>query len=344
MRVFFGKFIKLVWINHPINKRVKTMKTKYVITTVVIIALVAVAAFAFVYYQGQTTAAEQLKVLQNLVDDTGYVTSLTALPNRIASIAPSNTEILFALGAGDKVVAVSDVCDYPYNFSAWVAAGNMTSIVYRDPNVEALVSLNADLILATGGVQATAVDTLRSLGQKVLVLYPTEVDGVLKDIELVGNATGKTAEAKTLNANLASRIDAVAAKVANAASTPKIYYEVWYNPMYTAGAKAWENAVFEKAGGVNVFADQNYDYFTSSDEAVITRNPDVIVLPEEGMGSGPPFWVSIDAVKARPGWSSINAVQNDRICLVDSSTIARAGPRVADILEDLAEAFHPELF
>ncbi len=320
------------------------MKTKYLVATAAIITLVIVAAFAFIYYQGQASATEQLKVLQNLVDDTGYTTSLTALPNRIASIAPSATEIVFALGAGDKVVAVSDVCDYPYNFSAWVTAGNMTSIVFSDPNVEAIVSLNADLIIATGGVQATTVDTLRNLDQKVLVLHPTDVDGVLRDIELVGNATGKTTEAKTLIANIDSRVNTVAAKVANAAFTPKVYYEVWYNPMYTAGAKAWENAVFEKAGGANLFADQNYDYFQSSDEAVITRNPDVIVLPKEGMGSGPPFWVSIDAVKARPGWSSINAVQNDRICLVDSSTIARAGPRVADIIEDLAKAFHPELF
>jgi iron complex transport system substrate-binding protein len=318
------------------------MNRKYIIiAAVVAVVLIVSGAFAYIYYQGQATAAAQLEALHNLVDDTGYVTRLDALPNRIASIAPSATEIVFALGLGDKVVAVSDACDYPYNFSAWVAAGNMTSIVFSNPNVEAIVSLEADLILATGGVQAEAVKNLRNLGQKVLVLNPSDVDGVLKDIELVGNATGKTAEAKALTANLASRINAVADKVANA-SKPKVYYEVWYNPLYTAGAKAFQNALFAKAGGVNIFADQDFDYFQSSDEAVITRNPDVIVLPKEGMGTQ--FWGSIDAVKARPGWSSISAVQNDRICLVDSSTIARAGPRVADIIEDLAKAFHPELF
>jgi iron complex transport system substrate-binding protein len=325
---------------------VKNLNTKYVIATIIIIALIATAAFIYVYYQGQAaaTAAAQLEALHNLVDDKGYVTRLDAVPNRIASIAPSATEIVFALGLGDKVVAVSDVCDYPYNFSAWVAAGNMTSIVFSEPNVEAIVSLEADLIIATGGVQAEAVDTLRNLGQRVLVLDPSDVDGVLKDIELVGNATGKTAEAKALVANLASRISAVVAKVANATSTPKVYYEVWYDPLYTAGAKAWQNALFAKAGGVNVFADQDFDYFQSSDEAVIERNPDVILLPQQGMGSGAVFWGSLDAVKARPGWSSISAVQNDRLCTVDSSTIARAGPRVADIIEDLAKAFHPELF
>jgi len=317
------------------------MNKKYAIAAIVIIAIVAAAAFVYVYSQGGTDVA-QLEVLHSLVDDTGYVTSLDALPTRIASIAPSATEIVFALGLDDKVVAVSDVCDYPYDFSAWVAAGNLTSISFSEPNVEAIVAVEADLIIATGGVQAEIVDTLRDLGQKVLVLNPSDVDGVLKDIELVGNATGKAAEAKALTADLATRIDAVVNTVASATSTPTVYYEVWYDPLYTAGSQAWQNALFAKAGGVNVFADQDYEYFQSSDEAVIERNPDVIVLPKEGMGTQ--FFGTVDDVKARPGWSSINAVQNDRICLVDSSTIARAGPRIAAIIEDLAEAFHPELF
>ncbi len=223
----------------------------------------------------------------------------------------------------------------------------MTSIGdFTNPNMEVIASLEPDLIVATGGVQAETVGTLRDLGYKVLVLDPSDINGVLMNIELVGNATGKTAEAKALIANINSRIDAVVNKVASAVSTPKVYYETWYDPtsLWTAGAKAWQNELIEKAGGINIFVDQQLDYFQSSAEAVIERNPNVILLPEEGMGKGEPFWVSLDAVKARPGWSSISAVQNDRLVTVDSNTIARAGPRVADILEDLAEAFHPELF
>jgi iron complex transport system substrate-binding protein len=321
------------------------MNTKYIIASVVIIALIATAAFIYVYYQGQTAA--QLEALHNLVDDTGYVTSMDAFPNKIISLAPSTTEIVFALGLDEKVVAVSNYCDYPYNFSAWIAAGNMTSIGdFKNPNMEVIASLEPDLIIATGGVQGETVGTLRDLGYKVLVLNPSDINGVLQNIELVGNATGKTAEAKALIASITSRIDAVVNKVANAASKPKVYYEVWYDPtsLWTAGSKAWQNELIEKAGGVNIFADQQLDYFQSSAEAVIERNPDVILLPKEGMGKGEPFWGNLDAVKARPGWSSISAVQNDRLVTVDSNTIARAGPRVADIIEDLAEAFHPELF
>jgi iron complex transport system substrate-binding protein len=321
------------------------LNTKYIIATVAIIALVISAAFIYVYYQGQTDV--QLEALHNLVDDTGYTTSMDAIPNKIISMAPSTTEIVFALGLDEKVVGVDSYSDYPYDFSAWIAAGNMTGIGdFSNPNMEVVASLEPDLILATGGVQAETVGTLRDLGYKVLVLDPSNIDGVLMNIELIGNATGKTAEAKALINDITSRIDAVVNEVANAASKPKVYYETWYDPtsLWTAGAKAWQNELIEKAGGVNIFADQQLDYFQSSAEAVIERNPDVILLPQEGMGKGEPFWVSLDAVKARPGWNSISAVQNDRVVTVDSNTIARAGPRVADILEDLAEAFHPELF
>jgi cobalamin transport system substrate-binding protein len=321
------------------------MNKKYVLSAVGIIAIIIAAALIYTYYQGQNNA--QLETLHNLVDDSGYVTGLESLPNKIISLAPSATEIAFALGLDDKVVGVDSYSDYPYNFTAWIAAGNMTSIGdFSAPNMEVIASLEPDLILATGGVQGPNIDTMRELGYKVLVLNPANINGVLQNIELVGNATGKTAEAKTLTDNISSRINAVVNKVATATSKPTVYYEVWYDPtsLWTAGSKAWQNELIVKAGGVNIFADQNMDYFQSSAEAVIERSPDVILLPQEGMGKGAPFWVSLDAVKARPGWSSISAVQNNRLVEVDSNTIARAGPRVADIIEDLARAFHPELF
>jgi iron complex transport system substrate-binding protein len=342
--VFLEKFYKDAWINHPCKKG-EIMNQKYVIAAVAIIAIIVSAAFIYVYYSGQT--AQQLETLQNLVDDTDYTTSLEAIPNRIISMAPSTTEIAFALGLDDKIVAVSNYCDYPYNFSAWIEAGNMSTIGdFADPNMEVIASLYPDLILATAGVQGPTIGSLRDLGYKVLILDPPDINGVMQDIELVGNATGKTAEAAALISDIESGIDAVVNTVANAESTPKVYYEVWYDPtsLWTAGSKAWQNELIEKAGGVNVFADQDLDYFQSSAEAVIERNPDIILLPAKGMGEGNPFWGSLDDVKARPGWNTINAVQHNGLVQVDSNTIARAGPRVADIIEDLAKAFHPELF
>jgi iron complex transport system substrate-binding protein len=323
-------------------ERVKNLNTKYVIATVVIIAVVVVAAFVYVNYQGQS--AVQIEALHKLMDDTGYVTSLDALPNKIVSLAPSATEIVFALGLDEKIVAVSDYCDYPYNFSAWIAAGNMSSIGdFNAPNMEVIASLEPDLIIATGGVQAETVDTLRALNYKVLVLDPSSVSGILKNIELVGNATGKIDEAKTLIASLNSRIDAVANTVANA-SKPKVYYEVYYETTsaWTIGSLAYQTELIEKAGGTNLFGDQQKDYYQYQVEALIARNPEVIVLPDSGMGTG--SLQSLDAVKARPGWDTTNAVKNDRLYQIASNLIERSGPRVVDTIEQFAEFFHPELF
>jgi iron complex transport system substrate-binding protein len=319
------------------------LNTKYIIAAVAVIILITSAAFIYVYYQSQASDSG-IEALHNLVDDQGYVTSLTAYPDKIVSVAPSATEILFAIGAGDKVVAVTDYDNYPYDFAAWIAAGNMTSVgEFKTPNMEVITTLDPDLILASGGVQEESVDTLRELGYKVLVLDPTSVDGILNNIELVGNATGKRAEATALVDDLINRIEAVENTVANA-DKPKVYYETYYDATasWTIGALAWQNELIEKAGGTNIFADQQIDYYQYNVEALIARNPDVIVLPAEGMGTGQQ--ASLDAVKARPGWDTINAVQNDRLYQIDSNIIERAGPRVAGAIEQLAEFFHPELF
>ena len=319
------------------------MNTKYIIASVAVIVLIASAAFIYIYYQGQTPN-EGTKALQNLVDDHGYTTTLTAYPEKIISVAPSCTEILFAIGAGDKVVAVTDYCNYPYNFAAWIAEGNMTSVGdFTSPNLEVITALSPDLILASGGVQTESVDNLRQRGYKIIVLDPTSVNGILNNIELVGNATGKRTEATALVNDLTSRINAVGETVSNA-DKPKVYYETYYEitSSWTIGGLAWQSELIEKAGGTNVFGDQQMDYYQYQVEALIARNPDVIVLPAEGMGTGEQ--ASLDAVKARPGWNTMNAVQNDRIYQINSDIIERSGPRVVDAIEQLAEFFHPELF
>jgi iron complex transport system substrate-binding protein len=241
------------------------------------------------------------------------------------------------------VVGVTDQCNYPYNFSAWIEAGNLTSVGgYWAPSLEAIVSLEPDLVLAAFG-QEDVVNTLRGMGYKVLVLDPDNIDDVLKDIILVGRATDRNIEAALLVNNLRHRIDVVVSKVASTTSTPKVYYEVWYDPIWSVGSQSWENELIEKAGGINIFADQNLKYFETSTEAVIERNPDVMIFPL-GHGAEPPFWGSFDQVKARPGWDAISAVQNDRLYVIDADIIARPGPRIVDALEAIAESIHPELF
>ena len=339
--MFGEKFISVGWINRPRGRW--NLNTKYLIATVVIIVLIASAAFVYVYTQGQSSD-EGITALQNLVDDHGYKTTLTAYPEKIVSVAPSCTEILYAIGAGDKVVSVTDYDNYPYDFAAWIAAGNMTSVGdFTDPNLEVITAIDPDLILASGGVQEESVGTLRDLGYKVLVLDPTSIDGILKNIDLVGNATGKRGDAIALVNDIPSRIAVVENTVANAAK-PKVYYETYYDPTssWTIGALAWQNELIETAGGTNIFGDQQIAYYQYQVEALIARNPDVVVLPGEGMGSGTAE--GFDAVKARPGWDTTSAVQNNRLYQINSDIIERSGPRIADAIEQLAAFFHPELF
>ena len=203
---------------------------------------------------------------------------MTSVPQRIISLAPSNTQILFAIGVGDKVVAVTDYDHYPYNFAAWIAAGNMTSIGgFSTPNKETIASLNPDLILATP-INDPDVVTLRDLGYKVLVLNPNDVNGVFKDINMVGKATGADQNATTLVNSLTSQINTIEAKIAAAnLPKPKVYYEVWTPPLMSAGGTSFISDVISKAGGINIFENETQQYPTVSSETIVQKNPDVIL-------------------------------------------------------------------
>jgi iron complex transport system substrate-binding protein len=313
------------------------------IAAIVAVAAIISAGFIYVYYQGQISNLESKNI--TLVDDEGTLVTLAAPAQRIVSLAPSNTQILFAVGAGDHVVGVTEYDKYPYNFTAWFEAGNMTNIGgFSTPNKEVIASLNPDLILATI-INDPDVVTLRSMGYKVLVLNPESVNGVLKDIDLVGKATNTEAQATTLINSINTKLNSITEKIADAniSEKPLVYYEVYYNPLMSAGSTSWVNDVIDRAGGVNIFANETTQYPMISSETVVQMNPDVILLPTT-MGTATPSYGSIDQVKARPGWSAINAVKNNRIVVIDEDLFAEPGPRIADQVEIVAQALYPSLF
>jgi iron complex transport system substrate-binding protein len=315
----------------------------YVATIIIIISIVS-AALIYINYNTPKQTAAQNNI--TLVDDEGYVTNLTSVPQRIISLAPSNTQIVFAIGAGDKVVGVTDYDHYPYNFTAWIAAGNMTSVGgFSTPNKEVIASLHPDLILATI-INDPDVVTLRSLGYKVLILNPNNVTGVLQDISLVGRATDTDKNATAVINNINNEISTINAKIAAANETkPLVYYEVWNDPLMSAGSTSFINDVIAKAGGQNIFENETQQYPTVSSETIVQKNPDVILLPTDMANPGEaPFYGSVDQVKARPGWNSINAVKNNRVVVVDGDLFAEAGPRIGDQIAAAAKAFYPDLF
>jgi iron complex transport system substrate-binding protein len=316
-----------------------------------IIAIIAVivilsAALIGVYYFNQPSNQNQTGAI-TIVDDEGTTTTLNAVPQRIVVIAPSVTPILYQLGVGSKVVGVTEYDDYPYNFSAWIEAGNMTSIGgFSTPNLETIATLHPDLIFTTN-VNAETIPHMRELGYKVIVLGPATIEGVYKDIAIVGNATGAANKATETINNLRSQISSIQTKIAAASITqkPTTYYEVYYSDqgIMTAGNSTWLNDVIATAGGVNIFADQTASFPYTSSEVIVSRNPSVILLPTN-MGYGAPSYGSVADVKARAGWNTIGAIKDDRIYVIDQDVMSEPGVRIAEQVQAVAECLYPQLF
>jgi iron complex transport system substrate-binding protein len=231
---------------------------------------------------------------------------------------------------------------YPYNFSAWIEAGNMSlSGDYYNPAVEPIVALNPDLVVASLG-SVDVADQLRTLGYNVLTLNPTNIDGVLQNMITIGKATGHQAEAEAKVAGLQARIDVVVNGLATVTTRPKVYHEIWSDPYMSIGKGTFVDSAIRMAGGQNIFENATEAYPTVSSEAIISENPDIMVFPTQmGIES---FWGNYTTVAARAGWGSISAVANQKMYTVSGDIIDEPGPRQVDSLEILAKIIHPEIF
>lgn len=278
-----------------------------------------------------------------LTDDAGRNVQVSTKVERIVSLAPSNTEILFALGLGDKVVGVTDFCDYPPEAQGKEKIGGI------EPNMEKVVALSPDLVLAIGGSPVVAsiggnVELLakfEELKLPTLILAPKDLEGVLADIELVGKATGAQQAAAKLVADMRAKVDQVLAKTKDVTQRPKVFYELDATDPgkpWTPGPGSWHDTFISMAGGVNVAAGAKAAWAQLSTEEIIKENPDLIILGDANWG------VNAEAVKSRSGWGAIKAVKQDAIYPIDDNLISRPGPRLADGLVALAKIIHPELF
>lgn len=306
--------------------------------SLVLRALLALLIIALVGCAGAKApeVAEVAKPI-SVVDDAGRTVEIAETPQRLVSLAPSNTEILFALGLGDKVVGVTDFCDYPEEAKAIEKVGGI------EPNLEKLVDLDPDLILAIGGspAQVEKATEMEKLDLTVIVLEPGDIEGIMSNIELVGQATGAEKEAGELVAELQKRFDDITAKAKGAESQPKVFFELDAtdpSKPYTPGPGSFIDALITLAGGSNVGAGAKMQWAQLSTEEIIAQDPEVIVLGDANYG------VTAEMVKERPGWSVITAVKEGAIYPIDDVLISRPGPRIIDGLEALARIIHPELF
>jgi iron complex transport system substrate-binding protein len=266
---------------------------------------------------------------QYVVDDLGRLVTINGTPERIISLAPSNTEILFALGLGDRVVGVTMYCDYPPEAQDKEKVGD-----YYGPDIEKIIALQPDLVLATDFHRFDLIPALEQQGVAVFAVAPQTLDDVLESIQKIGTITGKEAEALELLNGMTSKIEEIEEQTKELEEKPRVFYMTWHDPMWTVGRATWIDDLINISGGVNIFS----QYFESGAmveiEWVILLNPEIIITSE---------W-SYDWALNATELASTNASQTGRIYTFDDDLAQRPGPRLVEGLEWFAYLIHPEIF
>lgn len=264
-----------------------------------------------------------------VTDATGVQLTLEKAPAAIVTLVPSETETVYAIGAGEYVVGVDKWSNYPEEAASVARIGDMTT------NIEAVAALNPDLILASSSMNAEAILKLRELNLNVYATNPKTYDEVIAKIEMLGTMLNKQAEAN----KVASHMREVKAQVTSAvkdAAKKKVYLE--FSPGWTVGSGEFLDELLTLAGGINISAAHPGWYEVNAEE-VITQNPELIIYPDYGEEKSP----IVAGIEKRPGWDTIDAVKNNQMFAVANDPLVRVGPRLSDGLLELAQKIHPEL-
>lgn len=283
----------------------------------------------------QVTKQQQATFPVTITDATGKDIVLEAPPERIISLIPSNTEILFGLGLNDKIVGVNDIDDYPPEVAEKEKVGS------TEFNIEQIIALQPDIVFAHESGMASlggAMDQLEAAGVKVFVVTnASDFNDIYTTIEQLGRATGKLPEAQKTIANMKAKVEEVQAKLQDV-EPKKVFVEISDEPeIYTPGKNTFMQEMLDMIHTENIAADTD-GWFKIDAEQIITKNPDVIVVTYNYVPD------ILTKIPQRAGFETITAVKNKAIVQVDENTTSRQGPRLADGLEELAKAIYPEAF
>ena len=272
-----------------------------------------------------------------ITDDLGVTVTIENPPERIVSLSPANSEILFALGLDEKIVGVTEYCTYPEAALSKEKIGGFSTV-----NIEKVSVLNPDLIVAADGNSEETVSHLRELGFTVITINADTIDTTLDDILLLGKATGADDKAEALVSSMKEDLAEIAEKT-SAEEKPTILHCMWTDPLWVSGSGTFQDEMITAAGGVNAAADEG-GWVALTMEKFLTMNPDIIVVDSgNGMGVG-----ADDALRdfflKDPRMQSLSAVQNERVYVVNADIIDRGGPRIVEGVEALAEIAHPDIF
>jgi iron complex transport system substrate-binding protein len=274
-----------------------------------------------------------------VVDDLGVTVDLPSPPGRIVSLAPSNTEILWALGLGGSVVGVTTLCNHPE------AAGQAEKVAdYISMDAEKIVALKPDLVVAARGNDLEALKGLADLRIPVFALDLNSVAQVLGAIERLGRLTGAGVRAAALQDSLGQRLDRIAAALAEAAQRPRVMWAYWGDPVYTAGAGTIIDDVLTLAGGDNLGRRATGRWPQVGLETIVAWAPEVLITTYmTGEPTAATLAAEIDRLRAMDGWSALPAVRQGRVHYLDADLLTRPGPRLVQALEQVVALLHPGL-
>jgi iron complex transport system substrate-binding protein len=311
-----------------VSRRKKVLRTnnRIDIWQVAVLTIAFIAAIAF---SSLPVNAEKLEV----TDDFGRTVTLHGVPERIISLSPTNTEILFAIGAGDRVVGVTEYCNYPEEAEELPLIGGVSTV-----SIEKVVALEPDLVLGCALNGKETVVRLTELNVTVVSLNPESISEILDDIVLVGQLTGEEKNAASLVADMEQRLEEIKYQTRDVKRLT-VAHITWHDPIWVAGGGTVQDELIEIAGGENVFSDKK-DWETVSLEEFIDRNPDVIIV---SVGHGVAGTKPYDYILSEERLEVVNAVKNDRVHTINADIASRAGPRIVNateiVYECLSESF-----
>lgn len=300
-------------------------------TCLSIFLIVALALAGCTTQKKETAAPEKEAELIEITDDAGNVIMLKQPAKKVVSLAPANTEIVFALGKGDNLVGVTTYCDYPAAAKVKEKIGD-----FANPNIEKILSLSPGVVLATGGIQEEVTKKIKESGIAVVVVDPKSFSELYADIEKVGKLIGAEENAREVINEMKKTVKNVETAVANR-EKPGVFFEIYSQPLMTAGKETFINEMVELAGGVNLGAQAGSGYPQYSLEQLVKDDPQVYIAVKGSM-SDP------GEIKKRSGFGQLKAVKEDKVYVVDDNLVSRPGPRLVQGLLEIAKAIHPEAF
>ena len=264
-----------------------------------------------------------------MTDEAGRRVPVPKRPQRVITLAPNLTEIVYAVGAGDRLVGNTTYCDYPAEAKQVAKVGDTLQ-----PNIERIISLKPEIVLVSTASQLeTFTEQLEDRGIVVFVTDPHDLEGVFRSIKTVGELLGQQEQAEKLVTDLRARAASVEDAVKSRPPV-SVFYQVSASPLWTAGRKSWITDLITRAGGRSVTAEEGGEWMRYSDEAALASRPEAIIMATGGE----------EKMEVAPALAKSPAVKSGRVYGINGDYLSRPGPRLVDGLEQIARALHPEAF